>query len=210
MYELVSSHACGIPLMAEAGVPRRWGGGKGFLHRWAPTARCWGGGPRGWTRRSGPAGGRRWRALGCGGLPPGRVSPRQATYFLCWCKESRQRKHLERRSVPPYAQAFDTVCSPLRRLQYPEPSVTRLAVTTPWHTKRWPRQWCVGKLQPAAASLRMPGRCTCQSGDRRFGDLRMPGSPSTTVADADGVRMHGWTFRPSFLVTSFWALQKEV
>ena len=29
---------------------------------------------------------------------PGRVSPRRATHFLCWCKESKQRKHLEDRT----------------------------------------------------------------------------------------------------------------
>ncbi len=27
--------------------------------------------------------------------PPAGISPRRATYFLCWCKESRQRKHLK-------------------------------------------------------------------------------------------------------------------
>ena len=60
-----------------------------------------------------------------------------------------------------------------------------------------------------AACVRMPEGVHCQSGDRRFGVLRMPGWGATTVADALSVRMNGWTFKVLSLPT-FFAPAKKV
>jgi hypothetical protein len=84
-------------------------------------------------------------------LARGRVSARQPTYFLCWCKESRQRKH-PRPNVHPGVtmRSWAGRChSPLRRPQYPEPRslahtsvpsvATRSAASAPsrdeWHLR---------------------------------------------------------------------------
>ena len=94
-------------------------------------------------------------------LPPGRVSARRPPSFFAGAKKE-AKKAPERRSVPPHADTFDTVCSPLRRSQYPEPRSLASA----------------SALCPATRCAAQP--CVCQCGYQcegarpRFGVLRTP------------------------------------
>ena len=125
------------------------------------------------------------------------IPPRQAGhFFLVAQKEVTKKEGLTFISASVRAVVWRHWRSPPRRPQNPEPSAYRLAITPLWHSivGNGLAEWASGarRAEKAVPGVRMPGPDHCQSGDRRFGVLRMPvelpplASPSSLCAGTDG------------------------
>ena len=151
-------------------------------------------------------------SCGAAGIPPRRAG----NFFLLAQKEVTKKESLktQRSSVPPYAQCSDASGGTPVAFSIPRTVGHQIGSETALAFESWAPLWVfAGRRAPIRgrpAWARMPERCWCQSGDRRFGVLRMPGACSQLClrAGVTEALMNVWFSSPS-LVTFLWLQESD-